>query len=97
MAKLRELDARWGLSHRRSLELRHNFVLLQIRAGMPGAVDAARRVLLETGRMRYLRPLYTELARRDPAEARHIYEEARAGYHSIARTVVEALLKEQGA
>src|SRR3989475_4470241 len=96
-AKLRELDARWGLSQRRSLELRHNFVLLQIRAGMPGAVDAARRVLLETGRMRYLRPLYTELARRDPAEARHIYEEARAGYHSIARTVVEALLKEQGA
>src|SRR5438132_100126 len=96
-AKLRELDARWGLSQRRSLELRHSFVLLQIRAGMPGAVDAARRVLLETGRMRYLRPLYTALARRDPAEARRIYEEARAGYHSIARTVVEALLKEQGA
>ena len=95
--KLRALDARWGLSQRRSLELRHNFVLLQIRAGMPDAVDAARRVLLETGRMRYLRPIYTALARRDPAAARRIYQEARAGYHNIARTVVEAVLKEQGA
>ena len=94
-AKLRELDARWGLSQRRSLELRHNFVLLQIRAGMPEAVEAARRVLLETGRMRYLRPIYTALARRDPAAARRIYGEARAGYHNIARTVVESILDEQ--
>jgi leukotriene-A4 hydrolase len=93
--KLRELDARWGLSQRRSLELRHNFVLLQIRAGMPEAVEAARRILLETGRMRYLRPIYTALARRDPATARRIYEEARAGYHNIARTVVEAVLNEE--
>jgi leukotriene-A4 hydrolase len=92
--RLRELDARWGLSQRRSLELRHNFVLLQLRAGMPDAVDAARRVLLETGRMRYLRPLYTELTRRDPEAARRIYAEAKAGYHHIARSVVESVLKD---
>ena len=94
-AKLRDLDARWDLSHRKSLELRHTFVLLQLRAGMPEGVDAARRVLLETGRMRYLRPIYSELARRDRAAARGIYDEARGGYHNIARTVVEAILKEQ--
>jgi aminopeptidase N len=94
-ARLRELDARWGLARRKSLELRHNFVLLQLRAGMEGAVEAARCVVLETGRMRYLRPIYTELARRDPAMARRIYEEARGGYHNIARAVVEAVLKEQ--
>jgi aminopeptidase N len=96
-ARLRELDARWNLSRRKSLELRHTFVLLQLRAGIPEAVEAARRVLLETGRMRYLRPLYNELARRDPAAARRIYDEARSGYHHIARTVVEAVLKEQSA
>jgi len=45
--------------------------------------------------MRYLRPIYTALARRDPAAARRIYEEARAGYHNIARTVVESILNEQ--
>ncbi len=96
-ADLRELDARHGLSMRRSLELRHTFVLLQLRAGAPGAVEAARRVLLETGRMRYLRPLYTELSRRHPEAARAIYAEARGRYHAIARSVVEGLLKEHGA
>ncbi len=94
---LRELDQRFGLSTRPSLEIRHTFVLLQLRAGAPEAVDAVRRVLLETGRMRYLRPLYTELARRDPRAARKIYAEACGGYHAIARSVVESVLKEQGA
>jgi aminopeptidase N len=93
-SRLRDLDARWGLSTRKSLELRHTFVLLLLRAGAPGAVEQARRVLLETGRMRYLRPLYTELARQDRAAAQRLYAEAKPGYHHIARAVVEGLLKE---
>jgi len=95
--KLREMDARYGLSTRQSLELRHTFVLQQLRAGMPEAVDAARSIVLATGRMRYLRPLYTELARRDPEAARRIYDEARPGYHAIARAAIEGVLKEEGA
>ncbi|HYZ89107.1 MAG TPA: M1 family metallopeptidase [Myxococcales bacterium] len=89
-----QLDALIGLSRRRSLELRHTFVLVQLRAGVPEGREAARRVLLESGRMKYLRPLYTELARRPQtrALAREIYEEARASYHPIARTVVESIL-----
>jgi hypothetical protein len=95
--RVRELDARFGLSTRRSLELRHSLVLLQLRAGAPGAVDAAQRILMETGRMKYLRPIYTELARRYPDAARRIYGEARGGYHNIARSVVEGVLKSDGA
>jgi aminopeptidase N len=95
--RVRELDARFGLSTRRSLELRHSLVLLQLRAGAPGAVDAAQRILMETGRMKYLRPIYTELARRYPDAARRIYGEARGGYHNIARSVVEGVLKNDGA
>jgi len=95
--RVRELDARFGLANRRSLELRHTFVLLQLRAGAPEAVEAARRILLASGRMRYLRPLYTELARRHPEAARRIYREARAGYHNIARAAVEGVLKQYGA
>ncbi|HWE24967.1 MAG TPA: M1 family metallopeptidase [Myxococcales bacterium] len=89
-----QVDALLGLSRRRSLELRHTFVLAQLRAGAPEGREAARRVLLESGRMKYLRPLYTELARRPQtrALAREIYEEARASYHPIARTVVESIL-----
>jgi len=90
----RQLDTLLGLSRRRSLDLRHTFVLAQLRAGVPEGREAARRVLRESGRMKYLRPLYTELARRPQtrALAREIYEEARASYHPIARTVVESIL-----
>ena len=89
-----QLDALLGLSRRRSLDLRHTFVLVQLRAGVAEGREAAGRVLLESGRMKYLRPLYTELARRPQtrALAREIYEEARDSYHPIARTVVESIL-----
>src|SRR6266571_2318158 len=89
-----QLDSLLGLSRRRSLELRHTFVLVQLRAGVEAGRDAARRLLRETGRMKYLRHVYTELARRPQtrALAREIYDEARASYHPIARTVVESIL-----
>ena len=89
---LQTLDARFGLSARKSLELRHTFVLAALRAGLPGAVEAARRVALETGRMKYLRPIYQQLAKSDRAAAERIFAEARVGYHHIARAVVGGLL-----
>jgi aminopeptidase N len=93
-ARLDELDRKYGLSQRRSLELRQAFVLLQLRAGVPAAIEGARRIALETGRMKYLRPIFTELARRDRAAARRIFGEARGGFHNIARVVIEGLLRE---
>ncbi|MCA1826596.1 MAG: M1 family metallopeptidase [Myxococcales bacterium] len=90
---LRELDARFGLSSRKSLELRHTFVLLQLRAGLAEGIDGARRVVRETGRMKYLRPVYQELAKTDRAVARRTFDELRESYHPIARAVVEGLLK----
>jgi aminopeptidase N len=89
---LADLDARFALSERKSLELRHTFVLAQLRAGVPEGVEGARRVLRESGRMKYLKPIYGELAKRDAAAAQRIYAELRSGYHPIAREVVEALL-----
>ena len=92
-APLDEIDARYGLSQRKSLELRHTFVLAQLRAGAPGAIEGARRVALETGRMKYLRPIYQQLAKTDRAAAERIFAEARGAYHPIARAVVESLLR----
>ncbi|HEY2030475.1 MAG TPA: M1 family metallopeptidase [Myxococcales bacterium] len=89
---LAALDTRFGLSKRESLELRHTFVLAQLRAGVPGAVEAARKVVSESGRMKYLKPVYGELAKRDRAAAQRIYEELRPGYHPIAREVIEGML-----
>lgn len=88
------LDRKHGLSQRKSLELRTAFVALQLEQGAPGAVEGARRIALETGRMKYLRPIFTALARRDAAAARRVFDEARAGWHNIARAVIEGLLRE---
>lgn len=88
---LAALDAQFGLSARKSLELRHTFVLAQLRAGLPEAVEGMRRVVSETGRMKYLKPLYAELTKRDAAAARRIYADSRAGYHPIAREVIEGM------
>jgi leukotriene-A4 hydrolase len=90
---LAALDAQFGLSVRKSLELRHTFVLAQLRAGLPEAVEGLRRVVSETGRMKYLKPLYSELARRDVAAARRVYADYRAGYHPIAREVIEGMFQ----
>jgi len=88
------LEARFDLANRPSLELRHHFVLAQLRAVVPGAVEAARQLLLSTGRMKYLRTLYKQLHESPGtrAAAASIYAEAKAGYHPIARAVVEAIL-----
>lgn len=88
------LDARFSLSGRRSFELRTAFLLCALRARLPGAAENAARLVRETGRMKFLRPLYRALAA-DPATrplAERAYAGARAGYHPIARGVVEGLL-----
>ena len=93
IAALRAIDARFGLWERKSLELRHTFVLAALRAGLPGAIEGARRVALETGRMKYLRPVFQQLAKSDRAAAERIFTEVRDGYHHVARAVIEGLLR----
>ena len=92
---VRALDGLFGLSERRSLELRHSFVLLQLRAGMSEGIEGARRIARETGRMKYLRPIFSELARTGRETAQRIYRESRHAYHPIARAVIEGLVDDR--
>jgi leukotriene-A4 hydrolase len=85
-----EIDARYGVSKRRSLELRTQLALLQLRGS--GATDLAAQVVSETGRMKFLKPIYTELARRSRADAQRIWAANVDRYHPIAREVIEPLL-----
>ena len=89
------LDRHLGLRGRRSLELRCAFLVAALRAGAPGAAAQAQHVLLETGRMKFLRPLYGALAARPETKAlaAQFYAEAKGRYHPIARSVIEGLLK----
>jgi aminopeptidase N len=88
------LEAMFSLRGRKSLELRTAFLLPALRAKVPGAAEEAARAVGETGRMKFLRPLYGALAR-DPATralAEETYAQAKPSYHPIARGVIEAVL-----
>jgi len=95
LATCDEVEARYRIRARRSLELRTAFAVAQLRAGMPEGVAEARKIALAIGRMKFLRALYTELQSRPAtrAEARKIFEEARAGYHPIAAQVIDGILR----
>jgi leukotriene-A4 hydrolase len=49
--------------------------------------------LSSIGRRKFIVPLYTALKEKDPARAKAIYAAARAGYHPIAQTTLDELLK----
>ena len=78
----------------RSLEIQVAWLIAALRAGDEPALEHAARVLASTGRMKYLRPIFTELAHRPGTRplARAAYEKLRATYHPIAQQSLERLL-----
>jgi leukotriene-A4 hydrolase len=66
-----------------------------LHSGHHDVVPRVEEVLASVGRMKFLRPLYTALAA-DPRTrpvAHRAFERLRAGYHPIARNVVESVLR----
>ncbi len=89
-----ELDARYQLTDSTNYEVLVAWLVLALRSGHHAVVPRVEQVLTQVGRMKYLRPLYQALAA-DPGtrdRARQIYERAGAGYHPIARQIVESVL-----
>ncbi|KAJ3669443.1 hypothetical protein LUZ60_011393 [Juncus effusus] len=89
------LDERYHLSESRDWEVKVAFLHLAISAGCKEYFSEAEKSLKQVGRMKYLRPLYTALAKcSDEGKmlARRIYSEARECYHPIAQGVVESIL-----
>ncbi|MGN6107109.1 MAG: leukotriene A4 hydrolase C-terminal domain-containing protein [Kofleriaceae bacterium] len=72
------------------------WLVFALQSGYAQVVPRVEAVLGEVGRMKFLRPLYSALAR-DPQlrpVARQLFERLRPRYHPIARQVVESLLRE---
>jgi len=88
------LDAAFGLTAQRNAEILAAWLGLGVASGYGPAVDRALAFLGEAGRMKFLKPLYTALAKqpatREAAKAR--YAELAHTYHPIARMVVEGVL-----
>lgn len=90
-----ELDQRFGLTRSSNYEVLVAWLVLALRSGHLAVVPRAEEVLGAVGRMKYLRPLYAALAADDRtrAVARRTFERLGAGYHPIARQVIESVLR----
>jgi hypothetical protein len=91
--QLAELDQRFALTGSRNYDVLEKWLSLGIRSGYEPALARVEQVVASIGRMKYLRPLYTALAERDPALAQRLFEQNARRYHPIARQVVASVLK----
>ena len=89
------LDAQ-GLTASTNYEVLVSWLVLALASGHHGVVPRVEEVLGAVGRMKYLRPLYRALAADERTRdlARRTFERCAAGYHPIARQVVEGVLRE---
>ena len=88
------LDSMFNLTASQNAEIACDWLLLCIKAQYSAAYPALEQFLINVGRRKFLKPLYTNMAN-NPATlilARDIYKKARPGYHSVsARTIDEIL------
>lgn len=93
---LETLEARFKLTESNNYDVLVAWLTLCLQSGYQAVLSRVDQVLAAVGRMKYLRPLYTSLAKQPATRdrARATYERLRAGYHPIARQMVESVLRE---
>ena len=90
------LEQRFELTASTNYEVLVAWLTLALQSGHHTVVPRVEEVLAAVGRMKFLRSLYTALAR-DPATrpvAERAFAANRAGYHPISRQLVEGVLRE---
>jgi aminopeptidase N len=93
-SKVAQLDVAWSLSDSGNCEVLKEWFLVCLRSGYERADPALERYLHEQGRLRYLKPLYTELAKTTEGKerARAIYAKARSSYHQVTADGIDKIL-----
>ncbi|MBL0214161.1 MAG: M1 family metallopeptidase [Myxococcales bacterium] len=88
------LDAQFHLTASTNYDVLVSWLTLALHSGHHAVLPRVNEVLAAVGRMKYLRPLYTALANdpRTKAGAIETFAKLRAGYHPIARQMVEGVL-----
>lgn len=89
------LDAEFGFTRSKNSEIVCEWLRLAIEHGYAPAEGRLEEFLLATGRRKYLKPLYSDLAKTEEgkARARAIYARARPRYHPICRSLVDKILE----
>ena len=93
-AKIAELDAAFSLTETGNSEIIHQWLLMAVRGGYEPAYPRLEEFLTSVGRRKFLKPLYTELAKTEEGKRRAlaIYKTARSRYHPISANTIDEVL-----
>ncbi|KAF2864388.1 leukotriene A-4 hydrol [Piedraia hortae CBS 480.64] len=83
----------YGYANSQNVELVSRFFVLGLMAGAESIYRPAADLLGKVGRMKFVRPLYTQLKKRDADLAQTSFEKNKDFYHPICRAMVERILK----
>lgn len=91
----KELDAGFALTASKNPEVLVSWLVLACESGYAPVLPRVEELLGHIGRMKYLKPLYQALAKRDETKAlaRELFAKLRGGYHPIAQQVVRRVLE----
>jgi leukotriene-A4 hydrolase len=94
-AQMQELDRSFNLTKTGNAEIAHQWLLLAIRNKYQAADQRLEAYLTSIGRQKLIKPLYEELVKTADGRTRAltIYRKARSGYHPIAVTAIDKILK----
>jgi leukotriene-A4 hydrolase len=94
-SKMEELDKSFRLTGSGNSEIAHQWLLMSIRNRYELAYPKLEEYLITIGRRKLIKPLYDELAKTPEGRERAaaIYRKARPGYHPIAVTTLDEVLK----
>lgn len=92
--RMNELDKAFSLSESGNSEILHQWLLMSVRNSYAPAYPKVEEFLSSVGRRKFLKPLYTELAKTADGKQRAlaIYKKARPLYHPIAAATIDETL-----
>jgi aminopeptidase N len=96
-AQMIELDHAFHLTSTGNDEMLDQWLKMVVAAHYKPAFPRLKQFLLEVGRMKMIKPLYTALMKTPSGEqfAREVYSEARPGYHPIAQVAIDKIMNKK--
>ncbi|MBK6640984.1 MAG: M1 family metallopeptidase [Bacteroidetes bacterium] len=94
LKKMEELDAAFGFTNSGNSEIQCEWYQHAIASGYEIAFPNMEKFLMTVGRRKFLKPIYSELAKTQKGleMGRQIYQKARPGYHAVSIQTIDGIL-----
>jgi leukotriene A-4 hydrolase/aminopeptidase len=92
--QMTDLDAAFNFTNTGNSEIASDWFLKAIGANYKPAYPKMEEFLIAVGRRKFLKPIYTQLAKTEEGKkwALAVYEKARPGYHSVSYNTIDDIL-----